>query len=377
MTSATDPARSAEQRGDTAEVGGTDTGHAPVPRPPRRWWRTRRGLVWLSAAAVLVAGTVVVTLVTRGPGPDDVVREYLTAIRQGDVDKALKVAGTSRPAGEQARFLAADALSDDWRIVEVETTSDHVRENGTGWAQVDVTIAGPDGETIDGGINLSRENGRWRLDEPLITAHLAPMQLSYLDVNGLITPATRSVRYLMLPGVYRVYRTASDLVAVKPMTAMLLQRWNVAESYTPLRPAAVSLTRKGEDAARKAITTRIDECAKRTELSLGDCPFGSGSDRVSTPDGRRFEHVADVRWKVLRHPEVGFVDEGARIRTVLTAPGAVELSGTGVPTSGGTRVAFTTTCNIGASPGDGWTVTLTRPDSLEIQRREHTNRYTC
>lgn len=293
-------------------------------------------VVLVVVALLAVAAVVQIVLTVRQPGPDEVVRQFLTALQQRQVGKALSlVKATDRPSGEAARFLVADAVSTDWRIARLEM------RNRPDWgdrsAYVEVWLASGH-RAVDGQFRLSRTGEGWQVVDPFITFRLPVTPLWYFDVNGMKVPNEVNDRsavqpqYALFPGVYRFYQDTSDLVDVTSEPVTLLPGGR-ASSFPEI---TVTATAEAVPLVQQAVNAHIDGCAKRTTTENVGCPFGIDlyDDSVRVRDAAGGEtyvrQIADVRWRVLRYPTIALQTVLDAFTITASTTGLVELSGTGI-----------------------------------------------
>lgn len=317
------------------------------------------------AAVVVLAGVVTAVVLTRQPDPEEVMRDFLSALQRRDVGEALEIAGVQNaPEGERARFLDASALAGDWQVVDVKEIEQ--RRPAKTYAVVEVTLPaareadknrtrnGKPVQVDEYVLTRDRDGDPWRIDRPFTEVRFPYSPLWYFDANGKKVPYEsydehRPIpTYPFLPGVYRFYRTTSDLVKVTPQAITVLgsKRLHTVDVHRP-EPTP---TAKASAAAQQAANSYIDECARRSEQVRGNCPFGlSETDRWQLP-GPDVKDIRDVSWKVLRYPTVTLATASplSHFRLETDKRGLVQLSGTGVPFGNPNRIPFTTNCSFGA-----------------------------
>ena len=138
----------------------------------------------------------VVVAVSSSSGPTAVVRDYLDAIRAGDTQAALEIAGEPKPEG-RLEFLSADALADDWTvdaIVERHRTDDEV--------DVDVTIS-TEHDSEQGRFHLVDDDDGWTIEAPFVAVDLVAGDLDVVELGGV---RTRAVGHRAPAGVPRRLR---------------------------------------------------------------------------------------------------------------------------------------------------------------------------
>ncbi|MGH3663914.1 MAG: hypothetical protein ACRDTQ_18915 [Micromonosporaceae bacterium] len=265
-------------------------------------------------AVLLIVTAFVVGGAPREPESVAHVRAYFTAIHEGRVADALALAGVRRPSGDEARFLTRKALTGGWKIVALRESAHYDGfSSDPEEATVEIAIR-TGGTTAVSALTLLKADGEWRIEDPLVEVTFPKTNMLYVDVNGVRAPtdltADRSV-YALLPGGYRFYTDVPGVAKVASKLAPVLP--SQARVSLDLAPG-VALTRKGEQAARAALKTYLDACARSAELTPKGCPFGA--DRGIGPQGEEYRSVSDFRevtWEIQRYPKVAVVPNGLRL----------------------------------------------------------------
>lgn len=301
---------------------------APAPAAPP-WWRTRRALL----LGGCVAATMIVLLtgvLARPAAPEEeseavrTVRDFLTALQQRSPARALEIAGVDTPpTGPQARFLAADAMSDEWEIRSLEeqgTYGEAVR------ATVVVTIAGPDGSTARSALGLDRddEKGAWTVARPFAEVRFVESVLRYVDVNGVrvpIEPGQLVETYLLFPGFYRFYGDLPAGLDAHFEDLLLLPGMAVP----PVYPTAVAINEVGERLVQRQVEAHIDRCVQSTRRVPVGCPFGAESYAQLPGFSIFWEFGTEVEWAVVEYPVVAAVLAGDHISITDRQRGVVQL----------------------------------------------------
>ncbi|MGH3729483.1 MAG: hypothetical protein ACRDTU_12145 [Micromonosporaceae bacterium] len=297
---------------------------------------------WVSAVLLIMAA-IVVAGAPQEPESVAHVRAYLTAIREGQAAEALKLAGVSKPSGERGRFLTPKALTGDWEIVALRESL-HLDSFGPEEARVEVAIRAG-GATAVSELSLVKQGDDWTIEDPLLEVTFPPTRMLYADVNGVrvptdLVPTTETV-YELLPGGYQFYSDIPGVAKVASKTVPLLPGY---AAVPPDLAPAVTLTRRGERAARAAVKKYIDACARKPELAPEDCPFGA--DTAIGPQRGEYRSLSDFReisWKVERYPEVAVISSGLGLAD--RQRGSVEVAVTA--TEGDSKkVRFSVTCEM-------------------------------
>lgn len=309
--------------------GGTDA----VLAARRRLWTVA---VW--CAAFLIPLWLWTT--PAGAGEDDtspgaLVRSYLEAIRDGDVDRALDIAGV-RPTGEEAAFLTPAALDRDWVVNSVSVEEDPFR-----WTTVEVVITSGAGVTATGSFDLEREGEAdpWRFEDPLIRTSIRPSPLWYVEINGVTVPyqgdekaslGERWPFFLLLPGVYRFYADVPGLFDVPgdavPMLPGSPHRLN--DDLATVAVGPFTLEAGGVERAQAALNAYIDDCTRMGDKSLAGCPFGVELVLDPRDDDNYFPDYRDIEWKVTKYPVVAVGPGGDGLALTHREAGAATFTAT-------------------------------------------------
>lgn len=314
----------------------------------RGWLRRPRTLIVTAvAAALVVAGGVFLLSTEDDPVP--VVQEYLDAIHAGRINAALVIAGD--PRGGFHPFLSADALADDWRVDEIVE-----RHRAGDMAEVEVTISAG-GNSEQGRFSLRNFDGDWTIQNPYVTVSLDIGPMDMVELGGEevpseqldSTPAATTVTVLLFPGAYRLYPSLADRVTLESTHLLALPH------EEPQSPMVVTgeLTEQGTDIAQQTFKDHLDNCVKHTVVSPKDCPFSARPDRraVRTEaliDEDTFTEVRDLSWRITAYPEVTFDPGNGGFAVLPGKPGALRLTGSGIPPNGNEsdRAGFTADCGF-------------------------------
>lgn len=318
--------------------------------PVRTWWRRRAYLIAAAGAATAALLVLVISIAwpePGGPGPEDVVREYLDAIRSGDLETALRAGGRPDPDRGEDTFLIAEALSGDW---EIDRIVRRYPGQDVSPATVDVTITASDGTAGEGRFHLTEGDAGWSIDDPYVGIRDGSVRAGFADfieLEGVVRPAVVDpfTTYLLLPGAYRIYPSLAGLVVAEPATIIALP----GHDPSPPRPATFELTGAGQDAVQRAVDARIDTCAAGSTPDPG-CPFSADGDGWDAMIGdHRYDEVEELTWEVVSYPEVLLGFDGQGYAAIERRPGTVRVTGTGVRLSDDRRRSFDAECGIDLS----------------------------
>ena len=327
------------------------------------WWTwvgKRRNAVLLVAGVLVVAlAATIVTVSLVTPGPKDVVRDYLDAIRSGDTDAALAIAGEPEDDG-RLRILSSDALAGEWTfdsIVERQRIEDEV--------DVDVTLRAGD-VAQQGRFHLVDGDDGWKMESPFVKVDFISAGLDTVELGGVREPATvdatqNVVSLLVFPGVYEVYPSMADKVVFDP-PLFVAAPFESDETTLRVEPS-FSLTDAGVADVQRKIDAIVDECATVPDVDPSGCPFSAAEDSTV----RGLDEIADVAWTVVQRPVAHVVATNGVLAPVVRKPGTVKVTGTGVPYEA-PRTSFSLTCEFGveniavAMDGDGFAVARVNGD---------------
>jgi hypothetical protein len=324
-----------------------DTRSEDVQRP-----RYPVGIIaFATIVAIIVAWVAIASAATRSP--EEAVEDYLTAIANKDIDTALELAGEygSVPYGEDAAFLTAAAIADDWWVVSVE-------ESGPGEysseRRVKATIAGENG-TASAEFDVTEIDDDWQLDDPFVEVSFPRSPLAYVQANDQVVPLDADLptaaTFELFPGPYRFFQSVPGVVDT-PKTELVAAYPSEDTGYDERNIVPGALTPTGDTVrnVQQVIHERIDECVTfATETPFGECPFATDGE-IDTTNGKRVTEPWGLSWKVVSYPEITVRDDRTDeyqpgFAVDAAKPGTVTLSGTGLDTDD-KPTRFTVTCDI-------------------------------
>lgn len=267
----------------------------------------------------------------RENSPERVVTEFLDAIRDRDIDRALGMMSI-HSHNDFGTYFVPDAIGGDWSFEGVH----EVDSNGTS-TDVYVTFVF-DGVTGSGTLEVREDEQGLYIENPIVNAPFQSAPLNYIRINDLVVESPSSPLGIpLLPGVYDL-NGSGERVAVFPGTEIS------EEQTTP----PIDLDDYTE-AAQAAVNTALDGCRTAADMTLsGICPFGQYA--VAWPEPFEFD-VADVEWTVTDYPVLGLEpgDSGySGFSAATEESGTVRVTGTVLIQDGDTesrvRRNFTVDC---------------------------------
>lgn len=229
------------------------------------------------AVLALVAVAVLVTRERNAPEPtpppsrEEVAVGYLTAIAQGDAEKAL-----SYSAQPQGGPLLTDAV-----LAESQATA----------PISDITVAGVTEDSVELSHRLGPEqvttvvpmqtaaDGQWQVQQAAaqVTIEPSPAQIP-LQIDGQATLQTADETMLVFPGRHQLSTGAPwlDYTTTEFVVSNPAEPPHVSGEATPTDGAT--------EAVRSALQDRLDQCAASGELAPEGCPWN-----LSEPPEQPFE----------------------------------------------------------------------------------------
>ncbi|HIV58566.1 MAG TPA: hypothetical protein H9902_11500 [Candidatus Stackebrandtia faecavium] len=327
----------------------------------------RIGPIWFRLMVIAIAFAVLAGVMAVGfqaqPTPVSVVRNYLEAIRDKDVDAAMSYV-SNRPTGARAQFLTPEALSDEWTINSVK--DDEFTEG--------MVVAEMSAKTGKETLSLTTRdtpNGLV-IENPFVEVSFAGLPYDYAEVNGLVAPART---YVLFPGAYTFYESADDtfdrseepqLLTIDEYDDDSISDDSMESGRTP--PTKWKVTDTAVKKAQDALESKLDECAERFKvLQPHACPFGTQG-VVSGDDG--LESPSDLQWTVKEYPRINlksqtspvFESSTRQATVVVEDSGVIQLRGKGYDRYG-KQVDFSIDCEVNL---EGYTVTADQRSELSL-----------
>lgn len=297
-------------------------------------------------SAVIVGIGVKEHLVAGGDSsPDDVVRDYLAAVLDRDVERALEFTSPKYHGDLQVddTFLNSDAIDTDWQIVELETF-----DVAGALPVVHATIEAFDGTVATGRYQMIKRDQTWRIIDPFVLVSYPGTDLEIVAVDGqqvTVDPGAEQVQYALFPGRHRLQQVTSELVESPGSDHLVVNGLLEAGKRDAESPG---LTAAGAELLQQQVDQYIDQCAAEARLAKVGCPFGA--DTFHEPPGADYGYsdIVNIQWTVKRYPVVtgAWSPEGFAVGEA--EPGVVELSG--VVEDGGGERDVTIQCHTNSAP---------------------------
>ncbi len=250
------------------------------------------------AAAAAVVGVNVVNNTTASP--QEPIREYLDALREGDGGKALGLLRASVPASNAAMLDGTALQTASSRLANITIGEAEERSNNQVMVPVQYTI---DGSRLRTEFLLEKTGTEWLffntwafVPSGLPTVSVAVVNASEATLNGVPVnmPSGRNTFAVFYPGEYEASVNGEYFAA--PAT-----RATVTSREVPVAP--LNLLTEATDKLREDVDARVreflDGCAaeavKQQKLQP-DCPFYFSSTN-NVDDGT-------IKWTITEYPEI-------------------------------------------------------------------------
>ncbi|WP_434615850.1 hypothetical protein [Arthrobacter sp. A5] len=254
---------------------------------------------WLLGLMLAVAAAIItITMVNASFfGPQQPVRDYLQALRDGDGAKALGLLKATVPAGNPAVLDGSGLKSAAAAIEDLQIGDPQEQADGRVKVPASYKIDGADHSTE---FLLEPAGNRWLffstwtfVPAPLPTIDVSVVNETTASLNGVgvTMPSGRSTFSVLYPGQYKA-----------SFQSGLFQAPSVTTAVTSAgdKPFAVELNTAPSPKLMADVNSQLhqylDGCAKQQVLLPAGCPFSNHSDnRIVTP----------VVWSIESYPTVG------------------------------------------------------------------------
>lgn len=310
---------------------------------PRRWSILGEAVL---AVAVALAAWPILAFENREPEPVALVRDYLQALREGDVDRAEAFVSPDSAVEADRSWLTAEAMSSDWEIESVELKSA---------TETTVHVVISSGETrAAGAFHLEGTDEDLRIADPYMYLSVTSPLFSSIEINGVRGEVTATdgapVSVALYPGFYSLFASVPELSGEDGVSLLAVPGSDVGPNSRNSIDLNAIMTEPltGSDALEARINQELaawlDTCAESPELSPAGCPFSAAYTFAAAYDGRNeFSSVSELDWAVETYPRVRF-DRGLHLEPV--EPGWITLTGRGIAIVDDAETALNGRCGV-------------------------------
>lgn len=299
---------------------------------PLAWARPRRWSILSEAVltvAVALAAWPILAVANGEPAPVEVVRDYLEALRDRDVDRAESLVAEAYALEADRSWLTAEAMSSDWEIESVELKSA---------TQTTVHAVIRSGDTrAEGAFVLEDSDDDLLIANPYMYVSVTSPLFSSLEINGVRGDVAAAdgaaVSVALYPGSYSLFESVPELTGEDDLSLLALPGSDLgAYSLDSFGLDSIMTdTLTGSDAIEARLNEELaawlDTCAESPDLAPAGCPFSAAYDYGIAYDGRtEFASVSELDWAVETYPKVRFNRD---LHLEVVEPGWITLNGKG------------------------------------------------
>lgn len=261
----------------------------------------RSAAAWLLGLTVVVAAAIVTIFMvnTNVYGPQQQVKEYLQALRDGDGGKALGLLQASVPEGSNPALLDGKGLKtamadvEDVNIGEATPSGDHIT------VPVEYTVQG---NTLTTTFKLKKVDTVWLFfDEwafvpsvlPTISASVVNGNHATINGEKVGLPDGEASFAVFYPGEYTAtYKT--KYFKAKPADVAVSTRQDSSSSQLTL---AAEPTKQLVNDVSTRIRQYLNKCATQDVFFPDGCPFSHPGTPFLAPG-------AEINWKIAEYPTI-------------------------------------------------------------------------
>ena len=221
--------------------------------------------------------------VVRG---DAVVRQYLSALASGDVDKARSLGPLG--GGGSAGLLTRAAYAESLRAAPI--TDVDVPTTDANATDIPATYK-LGGQQISTRFRVRKlDSGSWEMAQTTVTFRMQGTSVTKvpLIVNGVRIDWDTPLE--LLPGAYTVSTGLPFLTYAASDSLTVL---HLGYTDTTSHPVTPRLTEQGIAAFKSAVKTSLSGCVSRKELAPANCPMGYRSTRPVVPTSVTWQLTGD------------------------------------------------------------------------------------
>ncbi len=247
------------------------------------WWRFRPVVIDGAITAPTSAAPVNKPKVGK---PEDAVRGYLTALKDGDINRALSYG----PVGPGSRVLLTDAaLKDAQTRAPIGNIDVPAVTSNTSSIRARFTIGT---EAVDRTFNVTKtDDGGWQLAKTTTTVQLSAKRSTRVPLL-VNKQAIENVAVLeLVPGVYH-FETGLPFLRYAASTDIKVQSLDYNE---PINVLNLELTEAGRAALLEQGQLSMKACLEQPTLNPPNCPFGFVAPQP----------VTNIRWTQTKDPWPG------------------------------------------------------------------------
>ncbi|THV30829.1 hypothetical protein [Glycomyces paridis] len=321
-------------------------------RAPLAWARPRRWSILVEAALAVLLVLVALPFAVFGggePAPVAVVRGYLEALREGDVERAEGHVSQEYAQEADRSWLTAEAMSSDWEIESVSMR--------TASATTVHVVIGAGGRSAEGAFRVEEWEGETLILNPYLYLTSTAGRFETLEVNGDRREVESNADGVTLPvalypGSYALFASAAavtgeggvPLLAVPGGEAGYLGNDRIDLDAVMTGPLVEGDA--AEDVLNEKLAAWLDECAESGEIAPAGCPFSAAYEwGVAYAGATEFQTVEELDWEVAAYPRVRF---GRDLRLEVVERGWLTLTGSGTTLLGDEPTAVDGECSVDA-----------------------------
>lgn len=224
--------------------------------------------------------------------PQAAVSEYLHALADGDIDKALSLGERGGDETSTMVLLSRKAHQAMREKAPIENIKILTTDKKASDVEVSYTLAG---QPVHTSIPVVLDDrGSYELERTTVTVVIELVQAESLPlkVNGVEVPKVQPIE--VVPGVYNL-STELPFIQYPSDNSFTIGSLQFAEET--LLPATPAFTNIGNDAFRSAVERSLEQCVEMQAPSPKGCPQGVRPAKAIKP--------GSIKWSLVGNPLVG------------------------------------------------------------------------
>ncbi|WP_297739222.1 hypothetical protein [uncultured Tessaracoccus sp.] len=224
--------------------------------------------------------------------PQDAVSQYLHALADGDIDKALKLGKRGGDEASTMALLSPKAHQAMRQKAPIEDIKILTTDRRASEVEVSYTLAGEPVQTTIPVVLDDR--GSYELEHTTVTVVIELVQAESLPllVNGVEVPKVQPIE--VVPGVYDL-STGLPFIQYPSDNSFTIGSLQFADQTS--LPATPTLTSQGSDAFRSAIQRALERCTEVQAPNPDGCPQGVRPAKPIKP--------GTLKWTLVGNPLAG------------------------------------------------------------------------